>query len=141
MDILRAAQVLRPGTSWNLLGGQLSQAEDAALRVAVPTQVELDSVSAQVDQAVLVDQRTSAKNDLGIGKSSVIMVARAVAFLLKDEINILRQRDVDRAADVAAATSLADLKVRWAARSALDPRTVQQAKNAVANQLDSGAAD
>ena len=62
---------------------------------------------------------------------------RAVSKLTVDEINTLRARDRDRSADVAAATSLADLKTRWAARSALEDRTYAQAKAAIQNLVDS----
>lgn len=66
---------------------------------------------------------------------------RALALILLDEFNTLRQRDRDRSVDVAAATSLADLKTRWAARSTLDDRTIQQLKNAYENKIDAGSAD
>lgn len=41
MDILQAARKLRPGTAWVLNGTVLSQAEDSAPRVTVPTPAEL----------------------------------------------------------------------------------------------------
>lgn len=66
---------------------------------------------------------------------------RAVILTALDEINTLRQRDRDRSADVAAATSLADLKTRWAARAALADRTAAQAKQAVADKITGGGAD
>ncbi len=63
---------------------------------------------------------------------------RAVALTVLDEVNALRARDRDRAADVAAATSLADLKSRWAARAQLDDRTKAQAKAQVQGHLPDG---
>lgn len=66
---------------------------------------------------------------------------RAIGSVLVDELNILRQRDRDRAADVAAATSLADLKTRWAARSTLADRTLAQAKQAIKDAANSAATD
>lgn len=66
---------------------------------------------------------------------------RAFILVLIDELNILRQRDRDRASDVAAATSLADLKTRWAVRSSLADRDVTQVKPAIQNKINSGAAD
>ncbi len=64
-----------------------------------------------------------------------------VAMVLLDEINLLRQRDADRAAAVAAATTLADLKTRWAAISTLSQRTPSQARAAVKNKIDAGGAN
>lgn len=66
---------------------------------------------------------------------------RAIAAIVIDEINVLRQRDRDRSDDVAAAISLADLKARWALRSSLADRTLAQAKTAYNNKVDSGDAD
>lgn len=66
---------------------------------------------------------------------------RASLLVMADENNILRQRDVGRAADVAAATNFADLKTRWAARPALTQRTKAQAMAAITNKLNSGTAD
>lgn len=66
---------------------------------------------------------------------------RAIASILIDENNILRQRDRDRATDVAAATSLANLQTRWAARAALNDRTLDQAKTAYKNAIQSGSVD
>lgn len=69
------------------------------------------------------------------------LTLRAIASVLVDELNLLRQRDRDRAIDVAASTSLADLKTRWAARSDLADRTLSQAKTALQNAITSGTAD
>jgi hypothetical protein len=56
-------------------------------------------------------------------------------------LNILRTRDRDRSVDVAAATSLADLKTRWAAQSALNDRTLAQAKAAYDALCDDSSTD
>lgn len=69
------------------------------------------------------------------------ILIRAILLTALDEINLLRQRDRDRSADVAAATSLADLKARWAARSSLGDRTGAQLKAAVQNKINAGTAD
>ena len=68
-------------------------------------------------------------------------VMRAAAAVLVDEINLLRQRDRDRADDVAAPTSLADLKTRCAARASLTDRTLAQAKTAIQAKITAGAVD
>lgn len=41
MDILEAAQRLRPNTSWNYTNGIITQAEDGTDRVSIPTSQEL----------------------------------------------------------------------------------------------------
>lgn len=41
--IIRAARMLRPGTAWNMLGEDLTQADDDAPRVTVPTKSEIDA--------------------------------------------------------------------------------------------------
>lgn len=78
---------------------------------------------------------------LVVNTERLYRVLRGILLAAIDEINLLRQRDRDRAADVAAATSLADLKTRWAARAALTDRTAAQAKTAVVNKINSGDAD
>lgn len=85
--------------------------------------------------------RSMAIDELNLGTQPLIKVARSVISLLVDELNLLRQRDNDRATDVAAALSLADLKVRWAARATLPDRTMAQAKNALQNKINAGTAD
>ena len=85
--------------------------------------------------------RSEALEELNAGIQAPDKVQRAVYLVALDEINLLRQRDVARSADVAASTSLADLKTRWAARAALDDRTVTQFKTAVQGKITSGLAD
>ena len=70
-----------------------------------------------------------------------LKVLRALMLTALDEINLLRERDVDRAADVAVATSLVDLKTRWAARPALAARTAVQLRTAITNKINAGDAD
>lgn len=84
--------------------------------------------------------RTAAKSEFD-GFADNPLFLRALADILKDEINILRKRDRDRSTDVAAATSLADLKTRWAARASLDDRTLSQLKTAIQDRVDSGNVD
>lgn len=85
--------------------------------------------------------RSDSIASLTVGKDSISELQRAILLTLLDELNILRQRDRDRSTDIAASTSLADLKTRWAARSALSDRTVSQAETAVQNKISSGGAD
>jgi len=104
------------------------------------TPAESAAVDAAIALARTLSQREGAKN---IYDNAVYFgkVLRAIVLLVLDEINDLRTRDRDRAADVAAATSLADLKTRWAARSSLTDRTAAQARTAIRNKIDSGSAD
>ncbi len=44
MDILQAARILRPGSSWNFNDGKLVQAEDSTPRVKVPSDDELKTL-------------------------------------------------------------------------------------------------
>lgn len=124
-------------TFWNTagLGPQPSEATLAATQASPAYQTYISQ--AAVDQRARDDAASAfATSPTAIGKSD-----RAAASLIVDEINILRQRDRDRSDDVAAATSLADLKIRWAARTALTDRTLAQAKTAWQNKISSGVAD
>lgn len=85
--------------------------------------------------------RADAVTELLNDNSGNAKVIRAVFLVALDEVNLLRQRDVDRAVDVAASTSLADLKTRWAARNALADRTAAQFRNAVQAKINAGSAD
>jgi hypothetical protein len=99
-----------------------------------------DALAAQIQAKVTTDSRTGAKNSVDELSQHGVRL-RAIALVLLDEINTLRQRDRDRSADVAASTSLADLKTRWAARSALNDRNLTQAKQALKDKIDAGSAD
>ena len=66
---------------------------------------------------------------------------RALAEITKDEINLLRQWLVSFKAQVAAATTLADLKTRVATLPAMPDRTLAQLKTAMESRLDSGTVD
>lgn len=90
---------------------------------------------------VLAIVRSQASTSVDSGVEPISELQRAVLLTVLDELNILRGRDRDRSADVAAATSLADLKTRWAARLDLLDRTPAQAKNAVQSKINSGASD
>lgn len=95
-----------------------------------PAQVSYENLQSRTQAVTLLsDPQPSPK------------VLRAVLLLTLDEINLLRQRDADRAADVAAATSLANLQTRWAARAALAQRTAAQLRTAITNKLNAGDAD
>ena len=111
----------------------------------LPTEAEIDAFALGNPNAfetfVTQQDRTQASVALNDNRAPSWKVLRAVAAVLVDEINALRQRDRDRSADVAAATNLADLKTRWAARSTLADRTMAQAKTAIQTTIAAGTVD
>lgn len=100
---------------------------------------------------ILAALRAQAIDEFNNAVDAAVKRDRAIMLVLLDEINVtrgevnvLRKRDRDRTADIAASSSLADLKTRWAARPSLSDipdRTVDQAKTAFQNKMNSGAAD
>jgi len=98
------------------------------------------SEKTQSDNRLLLSVRDQAKA-VFMSSEHDGNVLRAIVLVLIDEINTLRSRDRDRAVDVENATSLADLKSRWASRNALDDRTTSQAKTAVKNKINSAQSD
>lgn len=88
--------------------------------------------------------RAAADALLASDPSPASKLTRAVVLTALGEFNLLRQRLTDQDAAVAAATSLADLKSRWAAVAGNDPmaqRTAAQLRAAVKAQIDGGSAD
>ena len=71
--------------------------------------------------------------------SVALSVLRALVLVLLGENNVLRQRDRDRATDVAGSGSLAALKTAWAARAPLADRTAAQARTAIRSAIDADA--
>ena len=96
-----------------------------------------DSAAAASQDAAL---RTEAKAQ-ELGFSSIPLFQRAIAQTLIDEINSLRQWITDFKAATAAATNLADFKIRVAALSNMPARTLAQAKTSVESNIDSGTLD
>lgn len=123
-----------------LLGKSLKYFKVSGNDVVEYTQAEKDALDAAEAANLLAEQRSEAKSFYS-SPDALGKIERAVALVLLDEINVLRQRDRDRATDVAAAASLADLKIRWAARSGLPDRTATQARAAIENKIDSGGSD
>lgn len=109
-------------------------------QIAEMTSTEKANVDAAIALARLILERQRAES-LYDSTAPLGKILRAVILLVLDEINDLRTRDRDRATDVAAATSLADLKTRWAARSSLTDRTASQVRTAIRNKIESGSAD
>ncbi len=118
-----------------IAGKQLKYLKVAGDSVVDYTQAEKDALDAAELAAAIETAKTTAKayqNALDyLGR-----LMRAVVKLTVDEINTLRTRDRNRSDDVAAATSLADLKTRWAARSAMNDRTYAQVKSSIDALID-----
>lgn len=135
-----------PSSSHTLINPSLSQVGGVAQKywklvagaIVSKTAQEIADQDAAEAAANLAAIRTAAKAHM---TSSGDIDWRAVAAIMIDEVNALRQRDRDRADDVAAAVSLADLKARWALRTSLADRTLAQGKTAYNNKVDSGDAD
>lgn len=86
-------------------------------------------------------QIRNAGKALIIASSDVGIVERASADVMKDEINLLRQWLAAYKIEVAASTSLADLKTRVATLPATPDRTLAQFETAKINKIDSGTVD
>jgi hypothetical protein len=69
------------------------------------------------------------------------MIDRAIAMVVIDEINSIRQWIMDFKAATAAAASLADFKTKVAALNDMPQRTGAQARAAINNKLSSGSVD
>jgi len=105
-----------------------------------PGNVPQDADPPPTSAEILAGDRAVALNELLDAHSNSKLI-RAVFLVALDEVNNLRQRDVDNHADVAAAASLANLQTRWAARAPLAARTIAQFKNAVQSKITAGDAD
>lgn len=92
-------------------------------------------------QEMLAALRAAAINLESDDPSPQGKALRGIILVLIDELNRFAQRDRDRAVDVAAATSLADLKTRWAARPTLNDRDISQVKPAIGQKISSGSSD
>lgn len=104
------------------------------------TTQEKSDVDAELAAASVASTRASAKAML-VGFSDQPLYARALADIIKDEINILRGWLASFKTEVAAATTLADLKTRVAGLPATGDRTLAQLKTAIQNRIDSGTVD
>lgn len=91
-------------------------------------------------QRALVRLRAVAANAINLSDADA-KLARAIAAVLADELN-LHALKINAILDaVDAATSLADLKTRIAAIPDYPQRTLAQIKTAIQNKLTSGAVD
>lgn len=94
----------------------------------------------QIATAQALIETTEAKNVIDATDRNGIYW-RAVALILIDEINNIRQWTGSFKAQVALASSLADLKTRVATLPNMPDRTLQQFKTAYTNKIDNGNAN
>jgi len=108
---------------------------------AQPNQATLDAVTQQqADDARLAVKRDNAAA-LTTNGAAAGNVTRAIVAVLVDELNALRQWLASFKVEVAAATTLADLKTRVAGLPNMPNRTLAQAKTAILDRIDDGTAD
>jgi hypothetical protein len=104
------------------------------------TQAEKDTEAAAEAAALIVNTRAGAKAQI-VGFQSRGLILRAIADILRDEINILRANWTAYKVEVAAATNLTDLKARVAAMPSMPDRTLTQLRTAIDARVDSGTID
>lgn len=95
-------------------------------------QLAFENVQARAAAAILIDT----------DKSDKLKLLRATAGLTIDELNVIRQWITDFKVQVAAATTLADLKTRVAGITPnLPARTQAQAITAIKSKVNAGTVD
>lgn len=112
-----------------------------AQRDAVASWIASVDLDAEVAAATLAELRAAANACFQNGTGAPDKLDRAVAMVLLDEINNLRQWITSFKAAVAAATSFGNLQTRVAALANMPDRTPAQAKTAVTNKLNGGTVD
>lgn len=99
---------------------------------------------AAVDAALLAAQtaafRTGAISSI-TSRGELLILLRGILLLLMDELNVLRDWITQYKAQVAAATSLANLQTRVAALPNVPQRTNQQLRTAIIAIINNGQAD
>jgi hypothetical protein len=88
-----------------------------------------------------VQARAPALTTLNSATDPPGKLARATAAVLVDELNDIREWIAAFKVQVAASTTLADLKTRVAALPNMPDRTLAQAKTAIGNKISTGTVD
>lgn len=104
------------------------------------TQAEKDQVDAELLLARQLAARVQAIKLVDAVSSNPLLM-RAIADIVKDEINILRSWDRSLKTAVASSTTLANLKTGIAALPNLPDRTFTDIKTAIINRINSGNVD
>lgn len=98
-------------------------------------------LAADLSDAEVRVLRAAAKTVATVDGGALGKALRAEALVIMDELNLLRQWLTDFKAQVAASSSLADLKTRVAALPNVPQRAKSQILTAIAAKLDSGDSD
>jgi hypothetical protein len=106
---------------------------DVPSGAAIEAIAGLDISEAATDARRATDDRAAALTLLTRSDPTYRLI-RGVLLTVMDELNELRRRDRERAADIASATSLADLRNKTAARAALTDRTAAQLRSALSDR-------
>jgi len=101
---------------------------------------EKTAIDAAIEATFDAFVRSSAKGTYD-GFNDIPLALRSFAAIATDEFNIVRHWTVSFKAEVAAATTLADLKTRVSGLPTLDNRTLSQLKTAIKNKIDSSTID
>lgn len=132
------AQIQDPSTPDGIDLGTRKIRDGSTVRNA--TQAEIDNFPVAQAADELDEKRTFYNSLLDLGEIRGVAL-KAIASVVIDELNVIRQWVMSFKTEVAAATNLADLKTRVAALPNLNDRTAAQARTAVKNAITSGAND
>jgi hypothetical protein len=110
---------------------------NSVVEMSAGEKASLDTAEAT---ALTLAIRTAAKAMLDSFASDPLF-QRALADILKDEINIVRAWTVSLKAAIASASTLAQVKTNVAALDTLNARTLAQLKTAIQNRIDDGSVD
>lgn len=136
-DLIDSVISIRPGSEWSINGTVLNWLDQIQ---SEPTLGEVQTAVSNLPTSRLVKLRINAAL-LQDDPSPSSKFVKAVLLTAIDEINLLREWITNFEAATAAATSLTDFKTRVAALPAMPDRTVQQAKTAIVNKINSGVSD
>lgn len=138
-DVHNALLKLRPsaaGAQWTMVNDDFSTIVWNSTQT-IPSQQEVTDTIL----ATNVAERSDAVANLLNSRTERNKLIRAILMVILDENNNTRQWLADFKVEVAAATSLADLKTRVAALPNMPNRTATQFRNAVQNKINSGEVD
>ena len=116
----------------------------APAQAAIDAVLNADASDAAVASRQTTDNHATASADIQSSTDSLLLAIRGLALVTMDELNLLRERLTAQDSAVANATSLADLKSRWAAIAQAQPlpdRTASQIYPAIRAKITAGTAD
>lgn len=126
-----------PLAHWKHAAGQIV----AFTQAEIDAKAAADAAEAVADAAAMIlDNRVEAKNLLAGAVVPGVLI-RALADIVKDEINLIRQWLVALKAEVAAASSFGNLKTRVATLPDMPDRTLVQLRTSIEQRIDNGSVD